>query len=177
MVGAASGDNAVQLTVSHGEEDLQHNDMDETIEQVVISDAIQDQQNEATTGAAPAEDQQKERTPIVWVGRHKEPAAAAHSTVAEAPATTNENTAERPVLRLKPNAGFLLNLVADAERGNKRRCAEEATQVSLNVLGQVRHSYQCCMLSYAGRSKQSCTICQQAGDFMSISALSWDIHS
>ncbi len=87
------------------------------------------------------DDQQKERVPIVWTGRPKDPPAAAASSTGNAADTTDGATAAaaaaKPMQRLKPNAGFLLNLVADAERGNKRKCAEEATQVSLNVLGQV----------------------------------------
>ncbi|CAL8465109.1 g4644 [Coccomyxa elongata] len=137
MVGAASGNDTVQQEEPHGEKDLQHCGVDEGIEEAITADAVPDQRKEAVSGAATAEDQQKERTPIVWVGRSTESPAATPSRAAELPATVNDKTAERPVLRLKPNAGFLLNLVADAERGNKRKCAEEATQVSLNVLGQV----------------------------------------
>lgn len=174
MVGTASGNDTVQLVASHSEEDLQHNGVDESIEEAITADAPPDQQKEGATGAATAEDQQKERTPIVWVGRSKEPSATTSSAAAEAPATANDSTAERPLLRLKPNAGFLLNLVVDAERGNKRKCAEEATQVSLNVLGQVRHSFQWCMFSCADDMSTACK-CQQAGDFKML-ALSWGIR-
>ncbi len=161
MVVAASGNNTVQQYEPHGEKDLQHYGVDEATAQVVTADAVPDQRKEALSGAATAEDQQKERTPIVWVGRSTEPPTATPSAAAEAPATASDKTAERPVLRLKPNAGFLLNLVADAERGNKRKCAEEATQVSLNVLGQVRHSFQGCMFSSGVYMSTACH-CQQA---------------
>lgn len=98
------------------------------------------QLGEAVDPCAPGaaeDDQQKERVPIVWTGRSKDPPAAAASSTGNVANAVDSAAAQKPVQRLKPNTGFLLNLVADAERGNKRKCAEEATQVSLNVLGQV----------------------------------------
>ena len=98
------------------------------------------QLGEAVDPCAPGaaeDDQQKERVPIVWTGRSKDPPAAAASSTGNVADAVDSAAAQKPVQRLKPNTGFLLNLVADAERGNKRKCAEEATQVSLNVLGQV----------------------------------------
>lgn len=91
-----------------------------------------------STPDAAADDPQKERIPIVWTGRPKDPpSGAVASENGTKEKAGDEAIQERPAHRLKPNAAFLLNVVADAERGNKRKCAEEATQVSLNVLSQV----------------------------------------
>jgi hypothetical protein len=89
-------------------------------------------------GVAPQADAQpKERRQIVWTGRSKEAAPSASPKKAAATRAKAAAPEERPLQRLKPNAAFLLNLVADAERGNKRMRAEEATNVSLSILGQV----------------------------------------
>ena len=79
----------------------------------------------------------KERIPIVWKGKAKEDASS--SKPAEAAKAPDTQPAPEPKLlqRMKPNAAFLLNVVADAQRGNERLCAEEATSASLTVLGQV----------------------------------------
>ena len=79
----------------------------------------------------------KDRIPIIWKGKAKEDATS--SKAAQAPETTEkQQTPEpKPLQRLKPNAAFLLNVVADAQRGNERLCADEATNASLTVLGQV----------------------------------------
>lgn len=111
---------------------------------------VEAQEEPAVTAAAPAApeaapatttDPKEARAPIVWTGRAREapaptPAAAPEpdqDVAAAAPAAE-----ARPAQRLKPNAAFLLNVVADAERGNARRCAEDATAVSLSVLEKVR---------------------------------------
>lgn len=84
-----------------------------------------------------------DRIPIVWKGKAKDDDSSSRG--AEAPDTTDmQPTPEpRPLQRMKPNAAFLLNVVADAQRGNERLCADEATNASLTVLGQV------CGLPYA----------------------------
>ena len=86
----------------------------------------------------------KERVPIVWKGKAKDDASSSKpSEPAKAPDT--QPTPElKPLQRMKPNAAFLLNVVADAQRGNERLCAEEATSASLTVLGQVMYSCSCC---------------------------------
>lgn len=78
----------------------------------------------------------KERTPIVWTGRPKEAVTAA-APAASTSKVADDAGSEQPQQRLKPNAAFLLNVVADAERGNKRKRAEDATNVALSVVGQV----------------------------------------
>lgn len=79
----------------------------------------------------------KERKPIVWTGKAKEPASS--SKAAEPTEAVEKQPAPepKPLQRMKPNAAFLLNVVADAQRGNERLCADEATNASLTVLGQV----------------------------------------
>ncbi len=83
----------------------------------------------------------KDRNPIIWKGKAKDDTSS--SKAAEAPETTEkQQTPEpKPLQRMKPNAAFLLNVVADAQRGNERLCADEATNASLTVLGQVRSSF------------------------------------
>jgi hypothetical protein len=90
--------------------------------------------------AVPAKEQL--RQPIVWSGRAKEPTpepvkAATADASRAAPENASKEAQQRPAQRLKPNMAFLLNVVADAERGNQRRCAEDATAVSLSVLEKV----------------------------------------
>ena len=84
-----------------------------------------------------------QRHPIVWTGRAKEPekAGAGAKNAAAGPKAQQQQQPQetkQPQQRLKLNTAFLLNVVADAERGNQRRCAEDATAVSLSVLEKVR---------------------------------------
>ena len=79
----------------------------------------------------------KERVPIVWKGKAKDDASSSHVAEAAGPSDLQPSLEPRPLQRMKPNAAFLLNVVADAQRGNERLCAEEATNASLTVLGQV----------------------------------------
>ena len=90
-----------------------------------------------STDDAAEQEQSRERIPIVWKGKAKE-AASVSTTVKAQEVKDKQPTPEpKPLQRMKPNAAFLLNVVADAQRGNERLCAEEATNASLTVLGQV----------------------------------------
>jgi hypothetical protein len=79
----------------------------------------------------------KERVPIVWKGKIKEDASSFKPAAVARKSDTQPIPEPKPLQRLKPNAAFLLNVVADAQRGNERLCAEEATSASIAVLGQV----------------------------------------
>ena len=101
----------------------------------------------------------KDRIPIIWTGKAKDNAGS--SKAAEAPETTEkQQTPEpKPLQRMKPNAAFLLNVVADAQRGNERLCADEATNASLTVLGQVRSSFMHQFCSSYHACERPCMIC------------------
>ena len=87
---------------------------------------------------APAmQDPNKEKVPIVWKGKAKEDATSSKAAAALDATETQPPPEPKPLQRMKPNAAFLLNVVADAQRGNERLCAEDATNASLTVLGQV----------------------------------------
>ena len=81
----------------------------------------------------------KERIPIVWKGKAKDDASSSKPAEASKAPDTQPTPEPKPLQRMKPNAAFLLNVVADAQRGNERLCAEEATSASLTVLGQVTY--------------------------------------
>lgn len=82
----------------------------------------------------------KERVPIVWKGKANDDASSSKPAEAAKAPDTQPTPEPKPLQRMKPNAAFLLNVVADAQRGNERLCAEEATSASLTVLGQVMQS-------------------------------------
>ena len=86
----------------------------------------------------PTPEPAKERAQIVWKGKAKDDAAPSKATEAAKPAESKPLPEPKPLQRMKPNAAFLLNVVADAQRGNERLCADEATNASVTVLGQVR---------------------------------------
>ena len=89
-----------------------------------------------STDDAVEQEQSRERIHIVWKGKAKE-AASVSTTVKAQEVKDKQPTPEpKPLQRMKPNAAFLLNVVADAQRGNERLCADEATNASLTVLGQ-----------------------------------------
>ena len=87
-----------------------------------------------------AQDPSKERIPIVWKGKARDDASFSQAAEASEATETQLPPEPKPLQRMKPNAAFLLNVVADAQRGNERLCAEEATNASLTVLGQVCNS-------------------------------------
>ena len=102
----------------------------------------------------PAASPEAQRQPIVWTGRAREPekAGAEATAVAVEPKAQQQQEAKLPPQRLKLNTAFLLNVVADAERGNQRRCAEDATAVSLSVLEKVRGF--CCWVWHVRESRR-----------------------
>ena len=79
----------------------------------------------------------KDRIPIVWKGKAKDGDSSSRGTEAPQITETQPTPEPMPLHRMKPNAAFLLNVVADAQRGNERLCADDATNASLTVLGQV----------------------------------------
>ena len=104
--------------------------------------AASDLAEEATGSRAaskePTPEPAKERAQIVWKGKAKDDTAPLKTTEAAKSPESKPLPEPKPLQRMRPNAAFLLNVVADAQRGNERLCADEATNASLTVLGQVR---------------------------------------
>lgn len=93
---------------------------------------------EATGSKDAAKEPAKERTQIVWKGKAQDESTLQKATEAAQSSESEPLPEPKPLQRMKPNAAFLLNVVADAQRGNERLCADDATNASLTVLGQVR---------------------------------------
>lgn len=101
------------------------------------TDTSLESRKEASIEYTAEQEPSKERVPIVWKGKAKDDATSSQVAEAAGPSDLQPSPEPRPLQRMKPNAAFLLNVVADAQRGNERLCAEEATNASLTVLGQV----------------------------------------